>query len=57
MKRCWRISGLGLFLAVLAGLTVWGGMDWYALGFADFGLVALVGTGSGIDCGIDCGIA
>jgi hypothetical protein len=28
MKRYWPISWLGLFLAVLAGLTAWGGVDW-----------------------------
>jgi hypothetical protein len=28
MKRCWRVSRLGLFVAVLVGLTVWGGADW-----------------------------
>src|ERR1700746_2989994 len=28
MKRCWRLSWLGLFLVIFIGLIVWGGTDW-----------------------------
>jgi hypothetical protein len=28
MKRYWHISWLGLFLSMLSGVTVWGGVDW-----------------------------